>query len=481
MKACPRRLGPETKVFFGFISSRLMDAQQITSTYKDNFTRYWLIKNKMQSPKGSIVPCTHTFLDKGRFTIPDGEMTAFRNVMAADVTTKSVPPVHEVRSIVFPYFADFDLKIPVADLSAEVKRLIGVIVNSEAQRFFPVSASPLLCVICDKTGCPDQITASSSAHKSSSAVAFKHGLHIHWPALLVTWDRAIHMREAMVGALNRQDWASLLGTASLDWSAFFDEHVYGASEKVGGGLRIAGAPKASPCRCAKDDIKCPECGRTGFLFDERSYQMFEALRGNEVDAETTQFLCNNFFALLSHTTVRAPEGSHPSKEWAPYAGCPVPSNLSAPSKGRKRKNESSFTSSFKNVEMSGEIQTLIRKALVHISKAYAHSTFKMFTDGKECRVTLHGEGSQYCLNISDYHKRKGVYAVIRKSQESGPCANGAVLRMKCFCRCTTQEGRKDGSCANYTSGGLANTFLFTKQQATHFFSENVGKAAKKSV
>ena len=430
---------------------------------------------------------THTLLNGGKVHVPDKQrgdedlVELFFDSLHKDFKQGTMLPIVSVRTVVFPFYADFDFKVEVAELSPSFVLRLSSVLNSQAQKFFPSDRPPLKLIVCDKSGDAKQIQGASSAMAEAigvPSVLYKHGLHLHWPEVLVKHESALQMRASMLSALERESWVSDLGSQPLAWDSIFDECVYGSAEKAASSLRMVGAPKASlcsSCKNGKERPRCATCASRGFEIDPSHYKMCVALRGDEEDSSLTQKLTSNFYSLLKETNVRGdPERTTISEGWSVYPGCPP---VRSSGKGKKRKTpcdaervEKKFTS--KPEIQDAEKEKVMRRLLVKHSDKYSNANFRILFDEKHTyKVPLRGEGAQFCLNKKGdgYHRSQNVYMELLPSDLS---RNEYVSRMRCFCRCKTYEGRNGTLCSEFRS----KNFLLTSDDVSVLY--NKGTSAK---
>ena len=384
---------------------------------------------------------------RGRLHIPYSEERAFLSALAKDAEQGTMLPICTIRTVVFRFYADLDLKLPVRVIPPEALRRMARVMNVQAQRFFPEGHAPLVCVVCDKTRDADSERAAEVI-----GALHKHGVHLHWPDVCVKQDGALRMRASMVAALDRETWEADLGVSKVDWADVFDESVYGTpSERASGGLRVVGAPKASlcpECKNVSDRVsRCETCFKRGHVIDERHYKLFEVLRGDGVDEEWTRRLRNSWYMLLQMTNIRSDPDAHDTTDgWLPYVGCPAPEPKDE--RGRKRKSdgiERKFKS--KPEVVDPRVETVVSRLLTRFSPNYERSSFRMYFDGQQYKIPLRGDGSCFCLNKNDFHTSQNVFMAIRPMFKQ---ASEYVAEMGCFCAC--KKVRRTGiECRDFRS------------------------------
>ena len=460
-----------------------------TSDGSEGVTCQFMYQKGMYIKKDATDIPTHLLLNGGKVRVPSGgsekeeELArGFFERMCQDYHNGTMVPIVAVRTIVFRMYADFDLKIPLAELSTDAIRKMATTINVQAQRFFPSDHPPLTCIVCTKSKPPLGPIESSVASQSMAAAIgipsalYKHGIHFHWPDVYVKQEDALYMRESMMAALERIDWNEYLGTGTVDWATVFDESVYGISDKgVSGSLQMTGAPKACICTGCKNDkekkLGCGQCFRRGYIIDPVHYRLFEAYMGGDVDEEKTSRLKANFYKLLMVTDIRSPDPDRStiSQGWQVYPGCPQLKVKDG--RGRKRKCapdaegvERKFT---RNPEVKDvEKERIMRKYLVQLSPQYTNASMRILYEEKKIplkmkappvptivsyKCPLRGDGARFCMNLKSnggFHNSQNVWMEIVPKNTS---KNEFVARMRCFCKCKTYEGRRGQLCSDFKS------------------------------
>lgn len=392
-------------------------------------------------PKGDVSrEITHTLIDGGSFCVPASKVDDFHEILANDIRDGTVPALSERRSpLCFPMFADLDLRVRAPVLSDDAVVRIAAIINHQMHRFYE-DAPDLKLVVCTKDSADPVACDAAGLHK--------HGVHLHWPRLLVDVERALRMRTAAVVALEREDWTDALGDASVDWEETVDASVYS------GGLRPVGAIKAkkcTTCRSKADDELCEVCGKLRYVYDRTSYGLRTVLVGGEVDAEATRSLRANAVRLVKNTTVRAPEGTALTEGFRVFVGCPA---LPA---AKKRKGQqggglpAGVESRYKKRPpvTDSAILDVMRRQLVKHSPHYEKSRMTVLADNSanptSYRVALTGEGGNFCLNKGGDHSNQHVYMVVERKD------NDFVSRMRCFSRKPVPQPLSRTMCKDFCS------------------------------
>jgi hypothetical protein len=424
---------------------------------RDGHVLSWLNDTRKQDNARKIYPRdpttpTHLLLDGGKYFVGEDTMAVFRTKCRDAVEAGEMVPVTENRTQFFPMYVDLDLQVAAETLTEEAVVAMASIMNAQVHRFFVGRGEPFECVVCTKQGPSKPLgqppDGASSSSQQAVAPLYKHGVHLHWPELIVDVDRAFEIRESLIAGLERAAWAHLLGTDPVPWRDAVDEAVYS------GGLRMVGAPKASKCsECRGAREGCAACKRSGHVYDAAAYGLCTVLRGQQVDDGARNALASNFVNLLRRTTVRAPDTARLTEGYARYAGCPV---VVPQRRGTKRKSalppgvgalEPRYR---KGAEVTDpRALSILRRHLVLHSPVYANSrmTVHRSEKGDSYRVALSGEGATHCLNLGADHRSQHVYMVVRRGVKDTP-----MSYMKCWCRHDTAERRLSGApCKDFES------------------------------
>lgn len=360
---------------------------------------------------------THLLLDNGRYHVEEGKMDRFQNLLAQAIRDDNVLCITENHTTVFPMYVDVDLKVPAPALDDDAVARMARVMNAQVQRFFEDRHEPFKCVVCTKK--------EGVAATATEDGRFKHGVHLHWPDLLVTIDRALELRASMVAGLEREDWSVDLCTSEVAWDEVVDEGVYS------GGLRMVGAPKARKCpKCkAVRNTPCDVCcgNNNGHVIDAQSkYGLRMVLLGGVVDADARASLAANLVRLVKATSVRAPKTAEETPGYQRYVGAPVVS--------RKRKAAAVEAKYRRRPEVTDPaVMRILQKQVARHSPLYANARLRVFTDGVTYKVSLSGEGGTYCLNKEGDHTSQNVWMEVCKHR--GEHAS----RMRCYCRCPVQR------------------------------------------
>jgi hypothetical protein len=376
---------------------------------------------------------THLSLTGGRYDLSNPTVfDEFQKTVAdylRNVPDGILPAITENHTIVFPMYFDLDGAFPRRVLTLAAVERIAATISTSVLRFYPGdSPPPARCIVLMKNG---------DADLKPGTTLYKHGIHVHFPEILVTVDQALQIRAGVVQGLTTIDWTSLLGIDPLDgWNDVVDESVYR------GGLRMIGAAKAKKCpeRCEEGDGSCDVCHARNnrHVVDPRVYLPRMALVNHERSDEYEREIMKNTTYLVKSCSVRSIE-TVPTGGYVVPSGCPVVAHGSGSSRkrpagdgggrvhsDRARRTEKAFNIP---IERPSQLQAL-KKLFLRFSPLY-----------EDCRVTaarrpkgvihayLHGPHDKYCVNRGGHHRSNRVYLEVTERQFS----------MRCWCPCRGTE------------------------------------------
>ena len=421
------------------------------------------IFSRSSRTRSDVNPPTHCVLTGGTFQInDDGDLQRLYNDLGRHLSCEGAEMicVSENRTTVFPMYFDLDMKLPIAVLSTDAIQAVLRVLIRQTMRFYPEDGHDRIgeCVVRDKTG---------DAPLDGSTSLYKHGVHVHFPRLMVDVESAFQIRMGVLNGLTSYtgSWKDVLGTdPGEEWNNIVDEAVYRT------GLRMLGAPKATKC-CSGRPLKEGTCGvcrgqNRGYLIDQRVYKLCMVLDATgERDLEREEASRKNMLLLLSKCTVRSFLGTAVTEGYAIYPGCPrlSPSQLADASTGRKRKlslsslaggaSKRSSDHGFKDPVTNPRQLETIYKYLVYFYAGYADCRVDANRNGDRIRVRLSGDNAKYCMNKAGFHTSNNVYMDIEQSGLDGK------VFMKCYCPCKVWRTGCHSVCSKMSSNPNAQKTL----------------------
>lgn len=392
---------------------------------------------------------SHLIMTGGRRSIPDCNMDDFYvqlseyvNATGSVEVVREMPSITENRTGTFPMYYDLDFKLPLSVLdSSAIKTVVQVVVRQTLQ-FYPVETRGVIgeCVILDKSGC---------ATMDADTGLYKHGIHIHFPKLIVENDLAAY--QIRLGVLNgltafREPWTGIIGIdPGLLWDNIVDIQVYS------GGLRMVGAPKAVKCprTCPSRlglDPGCDKCNGKNLFhqIDPRAYKLCMVLGADGERNLEREGELRNPYRLLKACTVRNYNGRPVTSGFQIYPGCPPYIS----SRSGKRQSLTAQLGSKTKVAKSMETVTdpaiiaICRAKLIEFHTAYDSCRIEVRKNAHMYIIILSGDESKFCINANRYHRSNNVWMVIKKCKRN-------KVDMKCHS--LNPEKCCYGQCSNFES------------------------------
>lgn len=336
---------------------------------------------------------SHVLLDGGKLSVPFDTLDEFYEKYIEAVKSGEKLYVVEQKTETYNFFVDIDYKnehpLGIDDIK-DVCTIICDEVRKHSQEECLISvALPKVCGSLVKTG-----------------------VHMNWFGLVVDQVSAIAMREYIVMALaSRRD--------GKDWNEIIDASVYGSAIRrtKGSGFRMPWSFKK-----AKHD----ECGGRGC----------DGCTSGKIDQ--VEYL--PLFVYTKHplsTLMRIDQEPNVKilKMSAVRTNAPASVTIEPPTTTVK---EGSFSQEqtkdeLYDQELKGMVETFVRKHMEGQGDAYVTKMFK------HKDMFLVSTTSKYCENLKRNHSSNHVWFII----------SGDQITQKCFCRCETIQGRRDGFCKDF--------------------------------
>jgi hypothetical protein len=288
-------------------------------------------------------------------------------------------------------------------------------------------------------------------------------LHFHFPAMHVTIEQALFMREALLHMLSVDDlsplgWADALPTQSYTTAVTTCTNI---------GLRVLGANKTMQCtQCRKrsrDDIACTvsKC-KQGKIDLKMPFRFIGVFVDGVLHIELQDHYHANLILLLKRCSIRN-FLRDPSPNWKRFDGCPQYGDIVKKSeksgedtvykmKGNRAvyKDKMSYGTNDLVDVWDRDIWKIFER---HIQKdfdrrhhAHLRVTAVRFSSAKKIYfINVDGVGKHWCLNLlppAD-HENSTIYFQCCFTQK-GICA-------RCRCSDPSTEGRHKGMCSKYHS------------------------------
>ena len=329
---------------------------------------------------------SHALMDGGVLSIPGDRIPDFHEVYCAAVNAGERVFVVEQKTPVYNFFADLDYKAPDALTLEDIEDVCRVI-----------------CAKVGNLGGGDCVVSVSEPKPAGNDLV-KTGVHLNWPGFVVDQKSACALREHVLVAL-------YTAKPGVDWAAVVDESVYGDPKTGtrGSGFRLPWSHK----RAKGGVIEGPYLP----VFRWTRKPLSTMLR---LDSAVTP-------RLLADVTVRVDDDAvEPSVVHPPSKVTVTTTSAGAFSKAQTKDE-------IRDDVLSAHLETFVRTTMA--GQASARVT-KIFKHKDQFLISTN---SKYCENIGREHGSNHVWFY----------ASGDVIAQKCFCRCETLDGRRDGFCKDF--------------------------------
>ena len=355
------------------------------------FKRWCAQQNFNKATKSNV---SHVLMDGGTLTVPFDRLNEFHEKYIEAVRSGEKLFVVEQKSPNYNFFVDIDYK---DDRSLTIEEI-----------------QDICKVICDKVkrhGGKECLISVSPPKKVGDLT--KTGIHLNWSGFVVDQASALALREHILVALSR-------AKGRVDWNEIIDSSVYGDLHRKtkGSGLRMPWSYKTAKHPTCRGE-GCQECNGTGRVIQLAYLPLFMYKHGPlstliKVDQQPD-------VDMLKMCSVRTDETQHITVE--------------PPSTAIK---EGSFSTAqtkdeIQNDELRGLIEEFVQK---HMEGQGGATITKLF---KHKETYLVSTNSKYCENLKRPHSSNHIWFHI----------SGTVIAQKCFCRCETIRGRRDGFCKDF--------------------------------
>lgn len=336
---------------------------------------------------------SHVLLDGGKLSVPFDKLNAFYEKYIEAVKAGEKLYVVEQKTSTYNFFVDIDYKSDAALGIDAIKEICNIICNEVRKH------SQEECLI-------------SVAKPKMCGGLVKTGVHMNWSGLVVDQGAAIALREYILIALTRFK-------PDQKWTDIIDSAVYGSIDRKtkGSGFRMPWSFKK-----AKHD----DCNGNGC--DECEHGKVDQVEYLPLFIYTKQPL-NTLIRIDQEPTVEILKMS------AIRTDAPKSVQIKPPSITKKEGSfsESQTKDEVHDQEVKSMIESFVRKHLEGQDDAYITKLFK------HKGTYLVSTTSRYCENLRRKHNSNHIWFII----------SGNKIRQKCFCRCETIQGRRDGFCKDF--------------------------------
>jgi hypothetical protein len=337
---------------------------------------------------------SHVLMDGGVLSVPFDKLNEFHEKYIQAIRAGEELFVVEQKSPIYNFFVDIDYKDEKALTMNEIQDICKIICDKVKRHG---GKECLICVSPPKT----------------AGEYIKTGIHLNWCGFPVNQESALALREHILVALSK-------AKGSIDWNEIIDSSVYGSMQRKtkGSGLRMPWSHKMAkhmPC----GGQGCEGCGEKGKIVQVAYLPVFI-------------YKCGPLSTLLKISHDPDPEilkMSSVRTNSIEYNTVEPPSSVI---------KEGSFTSTQTKDEVhDDEVRGLIENFVQTHMEGQGDATItKLF---KHNETYLVSTNSKYCENLKRPHSSNHIWFHI----------SGSVIAQKCFCRCETIRGRRDGFCKDF--------------------------------
>jgi hypothetical protein len=339
---------------------------------------------------GTSQTTTHLLLSGGKLGVPESDAGAFLNAYALAVVRGERPCVVEIRTPLFGYFVDLDIRVRGEYPGDSALRAVCSVVAHAAGTAFETV--------------PSRVVACRAGLKTESDGSTKVGVHLHWPGTVVSSRGALAVRDVILTSLKFLA-SSLVGFEGQPWDSVVDAAVY-----KGSGLRMAWSGK--------------------YASDERVYAPwleYDPLSGEWAACEEARGVAaiRDWVGALS---VRV----SPTTSATPLVPALTETDQDAAF-------ETTTTAAIQTASLGpyASVLPLLDSVLpLEFTGQRFVGLVKTDRGGFMLRST-----SRYCLNLGRAHRSNNVYFVLTRDG----------ISQRCYCRCETTEGRRAGLCRKFVS------------------------------
>ena len=337
---------------------------------------------------------SHVLLDGGRLSVPFDRLNDFYEKYIEAVKAGEKLYVVEQKTPIYNFFVDIDYKDTKALTIDEIQDICKVICDKVKRH------KGGDCII-------------SVAQPKQVGDFIKTGVHLNWPEYPVNQASALALREHILVALSK-------AKGGTDWNEVIDLSVYGDIKRRtrGSGLRMPWSYKL-----AKHNLcggkGCEECKNMGkivqvsylplFIYRAGPLSMLQRIVPQpslDILKMATVRTNTEAFVTIEHPSVTVKEGAFTDAQ---------------------TKDE------IRDEELRGMIETFVQENMEGQSMAYITNIYKH----NDCYFV--STNSKYCENLKNTHGSNHVWFMI----------SGRIIAQKCFCRCETLRGRRDGFCKDF--------------------------------
>jgi hypothetical protein len=347
----------------------------------------------------------------------------------------------ELRTPVFPFFMDLDIK-NTAPITAEYLHSTYLrIFQRVLVQFYNDNTDKKTFQLLVLDAPTKQVSATDppvDLNCAANVTVFKSGFHLHWFNLYVTAERALILRRNIIAALEEE--------IPVQWPANSHEDAVDKCVYEKNGLRMFGSDKVDRCKHCRygkvDRVMCPNCygmfskpsGRVYTLRcavdyrNEFDQELLDQVCFDPTNVPTNALadlqLCDRAYNLVLKCSVRTTQPETPG--FAP-PDCAIMTIKQDTKKQKQVLNKTAFTDINCNSVVLEAITQLIRTQVNARYAGLCLKEMKYLENKKKNRCYIvkvqQSEGAWYCQNVQRAHNSSTIYFTI--SENDG-------LRQRCY-------------------------------------------------
>jgi hypothetical protein len=406
----------------------------------DVLTKWLKITNQYNSKINEDEKPSHLLLNSGKLFVKNENMGIFYKKYSESISNNDKHYIVECRKDIFKLFFDLDFLInedkystllentELQTINCDLFYEFIKIINNVIYDFYETDYDCIVTTadikkvkkISKNEDNPENITCK---------IFIKKGFHLHFPDISTNKNTALEIRKACIRIISKNDKFNNQFENTI--SNIIDESVF-----INSGLRLTGSRKCSYISQQKE-----------FVDEGRPYTLLTVFKNNNINIGIVDQLNNDMLLLINKTSILSTEEYILNIKNNPNLECENCDNVES---SDETKDNTLMSGSWKRLEKNNykyiAIMNFFRKYVIN----YKEKDIKRIFYSENENVYILCSQSKYCTNIGKNHNSEHIYFKLTKQ---GIC-------QRCFCRCDTLVGRKNGYCKDYEGPKIeCTTFL----------------------
>ena len=403
----------------------------------------WIKLTGQNKQEDENIKVSHLLLDGGKLYVKEENNEAFIRKYSEAIINGEKQYVVECKKEYFKLFFDLDFMINSSNIekknkinedlnkevinyeeSKECNEIFDLYLKNINETIEQIYGKDKICIVttADIKKITKIVKNDEEPNKVESDIYFKKGFHLHYPNIIVNTETALKLRKNCIYNINyiiKTVYGNSFKCLKNTVTDIIDEKVF-----KGSGLRMTGSRKG-------------QITSTEFIDEGRPYELKDVIINGISNKKQILNFKNNYTQLVLETSIVSFEKTMTKQEnnieKLNYDDCELSPDESECNSGGWSKLDKS----------SVEYRTIIdffRNTIM----GYSENDIKRIYVSDNQKIYLLNSRSRYCQNIGRNHNSEHIYFLLSK--------DGMV--QKCFCRCNTMDGRKDGYCKDYSSNKI---------------------------